>query len=95
MFGQYEEIDPAEAAKADAIRSVGGFLGTLARAFLSGASRTGRYQYAGQEEGQQPQQQEPPCPDAQFGQRPEETPCAQRAHELQAKAAAIRARRGR
>lgn len=93
MFGQYEELEPAEAAKVDAIRSVGGFLGTLARAFLSGPSRTGRYQYEGQE--QQPQQAEPPCPDAQFGQRPEETPCAQRAHELQAKAAAMRAARRR
>jgi hypothetical protein len=36
-----------------------------------------------------------PCPDAQPGQAPAETPCEKRKQELLAKAAAMRAARGR
>ena len=84
-FGVYEELDPIDDAKVETIRSFGGFLGSLARAFFDSSSRrTGR---------EDPVEASNPCPDAKPGDAPGETPCAKRAQELREKAAAMRAAR--
>lgn len=91
MFGTYGELDPAEVAKAEAIRDGFSLVGLLARAFVSGSPGriVGRHDaVAGAAAAP-----EPPCPDALPGQA--ETPCVQRERELLAKAAVLRAARRR
>lgn len=81
-FGEYGEEALAEDARSNAIRSVGRFAGSLARALMT--------RRQAQRQGMMG---ESPCPDALPGTPPEETPCARRARELQARAAAWRAAR--
>jgi hypothetical protein len=94
MFGTYQEVDAETEHKAEAIRGGFGLVGMLARAFLSsspGRSMAGR----GEMGDVAPTSGPTPCPDAQPGQAPAETPCEKRKQELLAKAAAMRAARGR
>lgn len=86
-FGVYEELDPIDDAKVETIRSFGGFLGSLARAFFDSSSSRRTEQGASAAES--------PCPDARPGDAPGETPCAKRARELREKAVAMRAARRR
>lgn len=76
-FGAYDEEAMAADAKSNAIRSVGRVAGGIVRALLLRSAQNNEDAPA-------------PCPDAQPNQAPEETPCARKAAELRARAAAWR-----